>query len=269
MSTPDPKNLYLGAGETWFDRFDASGNPTGILRHLGNVDELTHNSSVDKITKKSSMSGARGVLAEVITGMTSELGLTLSEYESNNLALALLGKESAFLQTAEAGVVDREIDDALVLDQWYELKDANGKGVFNPTVTAFKQAAVTLNALAYELRAECGMVRFLSSYVGADKATAGAAVTWTGSTPEIAVAAKKRVVQALATGKVQGRLRYISATDQANGPRICLDAWIVNLSPDGDLSLIGEEFGSFKLKGTVQEDPSKPVGERYIRTVYL
>lgn len=266
--TPDPNNLYLGAGEVFFDRFDAAGASTG-LRHLGNVDDFTHTATIETVKKQSSMSGARGVLAEVVTGSTSEIGMTLSEYESNNLALALLGTDAAFTQAAEVAVVGRQIVAAAALDIWYPLKDANGKEIINPTVTAVKQGATTLNALAYELRAEAGMIKLLSSYGGVNKATAGAAVTWDGSTPVLLAADNKRVVQALATGKVLGRLRYVSATDQANGPRIMVDAWVVNLKPDGDLSLIGADFGTFKLKGTVQLDKTKAVGEQYVRVLYL
>jgi hypothetical protein len=267
--TPNPANLYLGAGEVWFDRFDASGNPTDILRHLGNVDTLALTPTVDTIVKKSAMSGARGILAEVPTASELEVSLAMSEFESNNIALALIGSEAAFLQTAEATVTDRSISASLVLDVWYNLKTVDGKAAFNPTVTAFKQGATTLNAAAYEYRAEAGMVKFLSSYVGTNNAQAGLATTWTGSIPVFNAASNKRVVQALAVGIVKGRLRYISASDQAQGPRIVVDVWKCTLSPDGDIALIGEDFGTFNLKGKVALDASKPVGSQYVQVMYL
>jgi hypothetical protein len=269
MSTPDASNLSLGAGDVWFDRFDTSGNSSGSLRHLGNVEELSTSMSVDTITKKSSMSGARGILAEVITGSDFEVSMTLDEYETNNLSLALLGTEGAFTQTAAAGIVGRVISAAIVLDVWYELKDANGLGAFNPTVTAFKQGATTLAAAAYDFRADCGMVRFLSSYVGANNAVAGASTTWDGSIPAVVAGAGQRIVQALAVGKIQGRLRYRSADDQAQGKRIVVDFWKLNLKPDGDLNFISDDFGTFKLKGAAQIDTSKAVGQQYARIVTL
>lgn len=260
--TPDPKNLYLGAGEVFFDRFDANGASTG-LRHLGNVDEFTSSISVDTVTKKSAMSGARGILAEVVTGTTAEISLSLSEYEKSNIALMLLGVEGTYTQSLLTAT-DQNINGgvAIALDVWYDL------GALNVTVTAVKQGATTLNAAAYEIKAEAGMIRFLSSYAGTNKATA-AITTWTGSAPAITAGDNKAIVNALATGKIQGHLRYISATDQSNGPRVMVDAWIVNLNPDGDLPLIGEDFGAFKLKGKVTQDATKAAGQQYIRVLYL
>jgi hypothetical protein len=269
MTTPDANNLYLGAGEVFFDRFDASGVSTG-LRHLGNVDEFTSNVTVDSVTKKSAMSGTRGILAEVITGTTAEIGMSLSEYESNNLALVLLGNESAYTQAAEVAFTGRALVGAsFAFDVWYEFKNAAGTPILNPTVTAIKQGATTINPAGYEVRAEAGMIRFLSSYAGANPAALLTAITWDGSTPAVVAGDGKRLVQALAVGKVQGRLRYISATDQANGPRVIVDVWKVNLNPDGDLPLIGEDFGAFKLKGKAQKDATKAAGSQYIRVMYL
>lgn len=260
MTTPNANNLYLGAGEVWFDRFDASGNPTG-LRHLGNVDTFTTTGKEDVVDKKSSMTGLRTLLAEVPKGFTLEIGIEASEWDPQNVALATLGTVGTFTQAANptitAGVINAGV--AIVLDTWYDL------GFLGVTVTDFKQGATVLNTAAYIVRTDVGMVCFLSSYTGANAATA-AITTWDGSAPAITA---KSIVKALSTSKIQGHLRYVSALDQANGPRVKVDVWKVNLYPDGDLGFIAEDFSNFKLKGNALADLTRATGDQYMSVQYL
>lgn len=99
MGTPSAKNLLLGAGQVFFDRWDANGNSTG-LRHLGNVPKFNLKTEVDKVQKKSSMNAARTLYAEAIREIKSSADLTLEEFDPANLALALLGDEGVITQTA-------------------------------------------------------------------------------------------------------------------------------------------------------------------------
>jgi hypothetical protein len=263
--TPDPKNLYLGAGSVYFDRFDADGKSTG-LRHLGNVDTFEVTTTPDVKEKKNAMDGAKATYAEVVVGNAAELSMVVTEYVKENLALAMMGEDSAYTQVADAAVVDRAIGpDAadVLLDVWYDF------GVLNPTVDAVKQGATTLDEAAYEVNAEAGMMRLLSSYDGVNKAVVATAITWSGEIPAIEAADARWQVQGMSVGAIKGRLRYISAVNQSSGPRVLVDAWIVGLVPDGALGMITDDFGSFTLKGKVYADTSKPVGQRYYRTLGL
>jgi hypothetical protein len=262
---PNSANLYLGAGNVFFDRFDANGAITG-LRHLGNVDTFEITNTVETKEKKNAMDGSKATYAEVVTGSAAELAMAITEYVKENLALAMLGIDAPLTQVADAAVVDQAVGPIAAnvkLDVWIDL------GALNPTVTAVKQGATTLDAAAYELNAEAGMIRLLSSYTGANKAEAGTAVTWSGSIPAIVEGDGRYTVQGLANGTPQGRLRYISATNQTQGPRVMVDVWICGLNPDGALGLITDDFGSFNLKGKVYADTTKPVGQRYYRMIYL
>jgi hypothetical protein len=264
-SSPNSANMYLGAGSVLFDRFDSLGASTG-LRHLGNVESLTINHSVEKVTKKSAMSAARATYAESVTGTSANLSMVLNEFTPENLALATLGNNGIFTQDAEATVTDRPVGPAAAavkLDTWYDI------GSITPTITTVKQGATTLNAAAYEVNAESGMIRLLSSYTGANKAEPAVAITWTGSVPAITAATLKGVVYGLASGIINGRLRYISAPDQTQGPRVMLDVWKVGLTPDGDIGLITDDFGTFTVGGEVSADMGKPDGQQYYRVIYL
>lgn len=260
MSTPNAENLSLGAGNVYFDRFDAAGKSTGF-RHCGNVEQLNRSVTVETKEKKSSMSGARGILKSANVGSEAELSLLFNEYDSENLALAFLGTEAAFLQNAQASVTAGVINggQAIVLDRWYSL------GALNVTVTDLKQGVTTLTVgTDYEVNAEAGMVRVLSTGVGT-----AAVTTWDGSVPAIVANDGKRVIQGLAVGKIEGAIRFISATDQAAGPRFIADWWKVSITPDGDLPFISEDFGAFTLKAKVQIDSTKAAGEQYERIIKL
>lgn len=260
MTTPNANNLYLGAGEVWFDRFDVNGLPTG-LRHLGNVDSFATTPKEEVVDKKSAMTGLRTLLAEVPKGFALEVMLECSEWDANNVALVLLGQVSTFTQAANPTITAGPINGgvAIVLDTWYDL------GSLSVTITDFKQGATTLNTAAYVVRPDVGMVCFLSSYTGANAATA-AITTWDGS---CAAVTAKSVIKALSVSKIIGHLRYVSALDQANGPRMKVDIWKVNLYPDGDIAFIAEDFSNFKLKGNALADLTRAIGDQFSTVQYL
>ena len=98
MSTPDSANIYCGTGEVWFNRFDDDGNPTAF-RHLGNVSKLDVTPSTTTVEMQSSMNGARATIAQAITALKMEVDVTMTEWDKKNVALALLGDDSAFSQS--------------------------------------------------------------------------------------------------------------------------------------------------------------------------
>ena len=260
--TPDSGNIYSGVGEVKFDRFDADGKSTG-LRHLGNTPLFELNPTVDVIEKKSAMIGARATYKRVITGTQAEISLKCDEFDPDNLALVLLGKQQAFTQEADAAIADRDLvggSTDLIADVWYDL------GGLDATVTAVKQGATTLDAGAYEVDTEAGYICFLSSYAGANPFTPGEAATWSGSLA--AITSKKRV-EGLAVSAINGHLQFKSAADQTAGPRLLVDVWNMDMVPDGAIGFITEEFGQFSLKGQALQDLSRPVGEQYFRVIYL
>lgn len=260
MSTPSADNLYLGAGDVYFDRFDDNGDSTGF-RHLGAVDALTITHSVDKLTKKNPMDGARGTYKEVITGSQAELSMTMTEFDNDNLALAMLGAVSNFLQSSATLTDNTTVvngGDAIELGKWYDL------GRLGMTAVSFKQGVTVLtNVTDYTFVAETGMVKFLTT------GTATAVATKITATVPAITAGQRKQIHGLAVGEILGTLRFVGASNQAAGPRQMLDVWRVNLAPDGELPFLSEEFATFNLKGVVQTDTSKPAGQEFYRVMPL
>jgi hypothetical protein len=254
-ATPNADYLYIGAGDAWFDRFDASGISTGY-RHLGNVEDITITPTVETLEKKSSMNGARSILKSVIVSSEAELSLTMNEYAAENLALAMLGTTEDFTQST-ASVTDGPINGgvAVVLDRWYDL------GVINPTITSLEQGGTPLAAADWEYRD--GLVRVKSG-----GAATAAITTWNGTTPAITAGARKKI-KGLSVGKIEGKFLFIGAADLASGPRLKVTAFKVSLTPDGALGLISEEFGTYQLKGKIQQDLNQPAGNQFYEVVEL
>lgn len=266
--TPSPNNLYLGAGNLYFDRFDADGKRTGY-RHMGNVPSLTIAPTIETIVKRTSMSGARGKYDEIPTNREAAFGITLDEYDPKNLALALYGSEQAFEQEDDATVTDADLNggEALLFDVWYPLVNGTDHPyvVLDATVSGVKQGMTTLDPdTDYELNLEAGLIRLLSTG-DADEA----ATKWSGTIPEITAASGRRRVQGLESSNILGSLLFISATDQVRGPRYRVEVHRCQMVPDGDVQLISEEYGSFTIKANALEDITRPVGERYWTQIEL
>lgn len=164
MGTPSPKNLLLGAGQVFFDRFDADGNRTG-LRHLGNVPKCDLNTTVDKVQKKSSMNAARSIYAEAVRETKVTTDLTVEEFDPPNLALALLGEEGVIIQAA-GSVTDKRV--TAYKGRYISVGDFNISGVtVKPTAAT---TATIAPAVAAGTITSDGTVTSSGTYTGTDAA---------------------------------------------------------------------------------------------------
>jgi len=254
-ATPNPQNLYLGAGEVWLDRFDPiTFLPTGAYRHLGDVDSLEINTVVKALEKKSSMDGARATYANVIVSADVDVTMKLAELDPENFALAMLGEPAPWTQAIDATITAGEINNglAIVLDRWYDL------GFLNPHVTSVGSLVAGVD---YVVDYPSGMIKFPST-----GAAPLAVTTWTGSAPAITGG---KLWYGLGNIETYGALRYRSAANQITGAQLLVDIWNIQLMPEGNLQLIAEQFGEATLKGKVQLALSKPVGQQYYRVRQL
>lgn len=253
MATPDANNLYLGAGELWVNRM--TNGAIGLWRHLGNVTRFELTPTVETLEKQSSMEGARGTLKEVVTKTTMEVGLTLDEFDPENLALALFGSVSAYSQSSGTATDTSLGTSNSKKGYWL---DTGKKKI---TVTAVKVGATTYTLdTDYTVDSETGMIYITPNSTIVD----GSTVLWSGSYAAIT----STQIQALANAKIECALQFRSASD-ATGPRFLCDVWKASIQPDGALSMLTEQFGEITLKGKVLADTSKPVGQRYYRKIVL
>lgn len=124
-SGSNAEDLMLGAGTVYFERFTKQGEPTGILHHCGNVDSFNLTTEVTTVSKNSSMTSARELMAEVTTQVAARITMAFTEYDPTNLSLGLYGETGVETQE-EKDVVD-EIHtvspDSVIRLPYYNIED--------------------------------------------------------------------------------------------------------------------------------------------------
>lgn len=247
--TASAENMYLGAGILYFDRFDKEGNSTGE-RDLGHCSAFSLSNAVEKITKYSNRQAARRVYKEVIKQIDSTAKTTLDEFDSANLALALLGEEGIITQTAKTGAETSFIGQK---DRYFKM---DGRDLTNVVLkgNVDNKEKIYVDGADYTVDEVSGRIYIMISGEIVDET----ALTATYDIPE-----KTYVkITGASVGKIQGRLRFVG--DPTSGPRYEAEFWKVSVAPDGEMALIGgDDFASFSLTVTIEDDsqnhPSDPL----------
>ncbi len=247
----DPTQLLLGRGKVFFDRFDASGNPTG-LRFVGEADKLDITPSVTNKDYFTQTKAASTKLASNITNQTHEIDLQLREYQPENLALAMLGDSIALTQTQQTVADGTEQLSAKALPGCvYQTKYRNISAL-----TAKTGVTPLVADTDYEiLDPKLGLIHILPGTTVLD-GTKPLNVGYTAA----AIATGKQI-QGGTTSKIEGKLVFIG--DPANGPALDAEIWRVRWQPSGALSFITDDYSSIPLKGEVMDDaanhPAQPL----------
>lgn len=124
---------------------------------VGNVTSLALKSESETKTRVSKQRNSVGqALDSVVTPQPTTVTLKSDTFDRQNLALALMGQDSVFTQTAET------ITDHLVTigkkGQWYSL----GKTAIEE-VTVKNSSDANVDAAAYQINADLGMIMILES----------------------------------------------------------------------------------------------------------
>ena len=246
----DGGNLLLGKGKVYFDRFDGAGARVGE-RFLGNVEELTINTTDNLVEKYSSADAEAGLIASVNTRRLAEFGMKLSEFDAENVALAMMGDTALQAQTG-AAVTGEAIADVK-------------QGYYYPLlyrqvslVTVTDGASVTYDVTDdYEIDAVSGRIYIVPG--GAITEASDIEVDYTYATISL------QKVTAGTAGTIDGYLRFIG--DPAHGPVWELEVWHLQISPDGNIPMIGEDYASFGIKGKVIQEAAAHPSEPYFRAI--
>jgi hypothetical protein len=247
--TTTAKDLMIGAGMLYFDRFDKEGNPTGE-RPLGNATDFILTTATEKKEKYSTMSAAKGLLRSVVTKITITAKTKLDYFSPANLALALMGEEGLYTQAAKAGLVE---DFAKVTQgMYYNLGYKNVKSV---VVESIPTGTVYVADVDYVLNAKTGRIEIMVGGGIAD-----------GSDIKVAFGADACVMTKISGGtvsRIEGYLHFVG--DPTHGPAYEGEFWKVSISPDGDLGFITEDWGSIGLSIEVQNDSENHPKDPYYR----
>lgn len=247
---PSSDNLLVGKGIVLFNRFDATGAPTG-WKHLGNVEKLEASLADTKLQKFSSMVHGAPLYKEVLTKRIVTLALTLDEFHPDNLSLGVTGSVSNLVQAATP-IVGEAVAPSTVPGTYFVTKLL---GPITAVTVHFGASAGVLGTDYTIANANAGLIYILPTTTLTGAVTVDYTPTaYTGTTGP-------QVVSAGALSKIEGALKFIG--DPTTGPAYNADVWHVGVEPNGAIGLISDDFGTMQLNMEVFDDsanhPASPL----------
>jgi hypothetical protein len=245
--SPSSDNLLLGNYACFLAELDGSGLPLGE-RHVGNASAITLQVEPDILEKNERMTSARGLYKQVARQTKMTLKLTLDEITVENLSLGVLGSLVAFGQSSGT-LTDHEVTADSVKGLYY----STGKRSISSVSVKADSVTQTVGE-DYTVDAANGRIYIVPTGGIADGATV------TVSCSYAAVASNT-----VRLGTDPNLRRYVRLVgDPTTGATHDYEFWNVQLSPDGELALISDEFASIGLTGAVTLDstnhPNEPFG---------
>lgn len=195
------------------------------------VTAFTMQASNETFERRSNLVGQSGkVRGSFARTNATQITLQANAANSDLYALFLLGSTAAYNKAG--GTVTGESIASMEHDKWYKLA--------HPNVSSVVIATKTIN-VDYQVDAELGLIRILSTGTIANNATSSVNYTYsgiTGTTIRVGTESKVDV-------KLIGRL-----VNSETGAKAILEVPKVTLSPDGEIPLIGDDYQSFGLSGS-------------------
>jgi len=255
QTAPSSENLLLGKGQVFFDRFDASGLSTGF-KHIGNVETFELTTTDDKVQKFSSMSAGAPLYKEVNRRRTAVLTLTGSEFHPENMALVTMGSQSELVQAATA-VVAEPVFPTTIKGAYFMTKKL---GPISAVAVKFGVTSGVLNTDYAIINANVGLIRILpgTALTGAVTVDYTPTAYTSGSGPAM--------VAGGASGVIQGAIKFIG--DPSTGPDMIIDVWRANVSPNGAVGLIGDDFATMSLTMSILDDSANNPSFPLYRIIY-
>lgn len=253
LISPDAELLRLGAGQLFYDRWDADGNPQGF-KHIGNLDSLEITLTPDVLIKRSSMTRSRPVYKKITRAIDTVVRAVGNEWSVDNLALMFMG-DVAYATATAVEVADQvvfaNVPSTGTATLGYQL---GGRyfhvGALNINTVSMDLGAAPLDSADFAVaNAGMGLLYILPTSTQVTNDTDDLTVTYT---PAAITGQNSPVVRGGSQAEVQGSLLFLE--DNSAGENHIFRAWSASVTPDGALGLISEEFATFALNFTLQDD---------------
>ena len=235
-------NVKLGKGSLLLALWDANGNTNGF-DFSGNANSIELTAEPTNVEIFSSSQAAAPLLDRARTRISYTLTGSFNEFTMRNLEYFLAGERNTKTQNIGAAIPITFTD--IVAGRYYQLGARQVTGVVAVKVPG---SQVLVLGTDYTLNAEFGIIRFLDSADLSDDDD----VLVEFDNPALSID-QIRVAQA---GTKYAHLLYLSddANTQGNSAKDRLEVWKVDVSPEGGLQFIGDEYGSFSLTMGVLDD---------------
>lgn len=260
-SSPNADNLLLGAGMLYFDRLDASGNPTGE-RPLGNCTTFNLTVGADVAEKFSSMEATRNLYLSVVKQTRATGKITMDEFDPYNVAMCLLGDTSVMNQSS--GTVAAGAAETYTAKRGFMIKlggsvPANQKFNITPSSIVVKNGATT-----YKVNRDYILINAAAGVLFIPDTAANTIVD--GTTLTVTYDYNALVIRKITGGtntRVEGYLRFVG--DPTVGPRFEAELWKVVVVPEGDIAMIADDFKDLSITIECQDDTMNHPVEPFYR----
>jgi len=245
-------NLLLGKGKVYFDRFSTGTTRTGE-RFLGNCSSFELSAPEDeKKEMYSSCEATAGLLKSVTIRRKMKLSIKGHEFTKENLALALMGDNSALSQGTAS--ITNEAVTAIAQGCYYKLAYRNISAVtINPAAGGDAYVVTT----DYVVDAVSGRIYIVPG--GGIAAGTAIHVDYTYS------ADTSPTIRGGVSSLIEGFVRFIGAPTE--GPTEEVEVWRASVTPQGALGLISDEYGEFTLEMEILSDTDNHSTEPYFRII--
>lgn len=233
-------DIQLGRGAIFFDKFSAAGAKQGSL-FLGSCTRFEVTGSTETREKRGMVDTSNPLLSRVEVARTLEFGITMSEYKKDNLGLFLMGTVGDFIQAATP-----------VVGESLTTSSVSGRTYFTAkrqiSAYAVKVAAATkIEGTDYEIDPISGAV-----YIKPGGGIADASSVTIDYTPQAFTAGQLPQIALGNYAAVNGELRFVGNPMSGKIHEVVL--WKCQMSPDGAIGLISEDFIDYPVKGTIVSD---------------
>lgn len=263
MQYPLPHLPMLGKGSLLLDIYDANGGLTGYI-HMGNVTKVEQEIKDDVKKLYQSINRTPSMIASAVSKRDVMLSITGTDFSFTHMAIAMMangGKETT-LSTGTTPVVGEALASATATKKGKFFATA-GRNIGSIVV---KQGVTTLvlntdyqvpDAVAGVSLS--GLIYFLPS--GAVDDAAAVTIDYTPAALSLSQ------VAGAVNPFVRARLRFVP--DPTDGKKIGVEWWQVNLSPNGKLGLVSDDYGNWELEGNVLDDTANhPNSPYFLMTDY-
>jgi hypothetical protein len=261
LKYPVPHVPMLGKGSILFDVFDVNGLSTG-LRHLGNCTKLELDLKDDIAELYQSLNKNVTLIATAVKKRQPKLSITGTDFSSDHIALVGMSAGKTTLATTAVLFTAEPLISATVGNpkgRYFRTLHMNIDDVTVPPVV--KQGATTfVEGIDYVVADPvAGLIYIpLTSSLVAATATTIDYHTLVGSQDQVAGATVPQQT---------GHLVFVP--DPVDGQKIGLDAWRVNLHPNGQVGLIADDYGNWSLDGNILDDTANhPAAPFYLYTFF-
>jgi hypothetical protein len=242
----------------YVDRLDANRARTGE-RLVGICDSFSIQTSDEVRDKYDTTQATAPLIKSVNVRRTPEIRFALSEWNPENLELAFMGTKANFAQTGASKSNYVPPAGRVKKGYWFPLEDPAGterRTVSAITVTGPSSSPTYVLGTDYLVDAVAGRIFVIPAGAIADGGSLEVDFTYATIS-----GSSLPYVQGGVSNFIEAFVRVIGKP--ATGPTQEVQIWIASLSPDGEVSFFGDDYGEFPIRGRVLADsvnhPTEPL----------